>query len=130
MSKEYDPKNVALSIGGVKIEGFSEGSCIQINPTNEDKKTLSNTDKTRTITLSLADEFAKKIQDAIDNAEFVIGYDNERLCPICEGQNDYDVLDSVNGHPCEIETYCTECGHKDYWVYRWYEPKDEKGEFI
>ncbi|QHZ59791.1 hypothetical protein HWD03_gp127 [Alteromonas phage vB_AmeM_PT11-V22] len=59
-----------------------------------------------------------------------VSYDNEHICPLCEGQNDCKVIDSVEGHPSEIETYCTNCGHRDYWSYGFYEPKDENGEFI
>lgn len=52
-----------------------------------------------------------------------IKYDNSRSCPKCGGQNDYKVVDSINLHPCEVETKCTECGWEDYWVYGWYDSK-------
>lgn len=47
-------------------------------------------------------------------------YDNEHICHKCGGQNDYKVVESINLHPCEIETKCTKCGWEDDWVYGWY----------
>lgn len=52
-----------------------------------------------------------------------INYDNERICSKCGGQNDYKVVESINLHPCETETHCTECGWKDYWSYGWYDSR-------
>lgn len=48
-------------------------------------------------------------------------YDNQYICPKCGGQNDYKVVESINLHPCEIETKCTECGWEDYWAYGGYD---------
>lgn len=103
MSKSYKPKGTDLYFNGIKVD-FAEGTCIDIEPKYKDK-VLSKNVTNKTITLTLAEESAKLIQDAIDNTEFVIGYDNERICPLCEGQNDYKIIDSINGHPCEIKTY-------------------------
>ena len=30
-------------------------------------------------------------------------------------------IDTMNRVTCEAETECQDCGHKDYWVYGWFE---------
>lgn len=130
MSKSYKPNNESLCWNGKTFKGFAEGSLIEIRPKDTTVESVSKSKGTMSITLTLTEDSAKLIRDDIDNTEFAPSYDNERICPLCEGQNDFKVVESINGLPCEIKTYCTECGHKDYWAYGWYEPKDENGESI
>ena len=47
-----------------------------------------------------------------------ITYDSEAYdrCSQCNGANELSNLDAVEGHIMSVNTKCTECGWKDYWM--------------
>lgn len=42
-------------------------------------------------------------------------------CPKCGGINDLDILDTIEGFPCDVSTECRECNYIGYWSYGCYE---------
>lgn len=42
-------------------------------------------------------------------------------CNACTGTNEVTVKDTIEGHVCEAETVCKDCGHQDYWAYGFFE---------
>jgi len=58
-------------------------------------------------------------------------YDNKDKCTKCSGTNNINVIDTDSGYISECETTCSECDHKDYWAYGFFESKSEpRAKFI
>lgn len=57
-------------------------------------------------------------------------YDNMYVCIKCSGSNDVKTVTTDGGYTSEAETYCMDCGHKDYWAYGFFnsDPPDNPNE--
>lgn len=48
-------------------------------------------------------------------------------CNKCGGDNRTFVTDSLEGHACEYDTHCIDCGFHDSWAYGFFSSGSEDG---